>query len=55
MSRAEGPQQAEDDPQASPACWMCGGTRWLQLEDPFLGGYLDAACPECEDTHEQQR
>lgn len=42
-------EQAGDGPQTSPACELCGGTGWLQIEDPFCGGWLDARCPECEE------
>lgn len=55
MSSPGGEQGAgRDRPPAGPAppCELCGGTGWITYEDPFMGGYVDARCPDCEDTDE---
>lgn len=46
------PSQGPGSPSLPGPCELCDGTGWITVEDPFLGGWLDAACPDCEDHHE---
>lgn len=48
MRRAE--EQAGGDHSPPPACELCDGTGWLTFEDPIMGGLVDAACPDCQET-----